>query len=407
MELTLHQEILIYGFVLAVVMGALVNKTNFCTMGAVSDWVNMGDTGRLRSWIFAIAIAMGGLIILESGGFVDLDSYELKDLRPPYRMSNFEWLRYILGGVMFGIGMTLASGCGNKTLIRVGGGNIKSVVVLLIASYFAYLMAKTDFYGVVFYTWMNPLSIDLAQHNIAGQDVGRLIQGMTGSEDAINLRAIAGGILVLLLMIFVWKSEDFRKSFDNILGGLTVGLAVVAAWYLTAGEKGQEWLESASFMDVPPRGVGAQSFTFTSPMADTFDYALNITDSNFVTFGVMALAGVITGSFLYAVIFRKFRIEWFQSKMDFVAHAIGGVLMGIGGVLALGCTIGQGVTGFSTMAVGSMMAFASLVFGCALTMKIQYYKMVYESDASFMAAFITALVDMKLLPGGMRKLEAV
>ena len=407
MELSIHQEILLYAFILAVIMGALVNKTNFCTMGAVSDWVNMGDTGRLRSWIFAIAIAMGGLIILESAGLVNLDAYELKDLRPPYRMANFEWLRYILGGIMFGIGMTLASGCGNKTLIRVGGGNLKSVVVLIVASYFAYLMAKTNFYGVVFYTWMNPLSIDLAQHGMSGQDVGRVIASFTGSENAINIRAIAGGIFVLLMMIFVWKSTDFRSRFDNILGGLAVGLSVVAAWYLTAGSKGQEWLESTSFMDVPPRGVGAQSFTFTSPMADTFDYALHITNFNFVTFGVMALAGVIVGSFLYSVLFRKFRIEWFSSFKDFLSHAIGGVLMGIGGVLALGCTIGQGVTGFSTMAIGSMIAFVSLIFGCALTMKIQYYKMVYESDASFMGAFITALVDMKLLPGGLRKLEAV
>ncbi|WP_455376790.1 YeeE/YedE family protein [Kaarinaea lacus] len=407
MELTIHQEILLYGFLLAVVMGALVNKTNFCTMGAVSDWVNMGDTGRLRAWIFAIAIAMGGLIILESSGLVDLDSYELKDLRPPYRMANFEWLRYILGGVMFGIGMTLASGCANKTLIRVGGGNLKSVLVLIVASFFAYLMAKTDFYGVVFHSWMSPLAIDLQKHGIAGQDVGRLAVGLMGAEDAINVRAIAGGIFVFLMMIFVWKSADFRKSLDNILGGLAVGLAVVAAWYLTAGAKAQEWLENTSFMDVPPRGVGAQSFTFTSPMADTFDYALHITNTKFVTFGVMALAGVIAGSFLYAVIFRKFRIEWFQSKMDFFNHAIGAVLMGTGGVLALGCTIGQAVTGFSTMAVGSLMAFVSIVFGSALTMKIQYYKMVYESEASFMGAFITALVDMKLLPGSMRKLEAV
>jgi len=407
MELTIHQEILLYGFILAVIMGALVNKTNFCTMGAVSDWVNMGDTGRFRSWVFAIAIAMGGLIILESSGLVNLDSYELKDLRPPYRMANFEWLRYILGGLMFGIGMTLASGCGNKTLIRVGGGNIKSVLVLLVASFFAYLMAKTNFYGIVFHSWMNPLSIDLAKYGMSGQDVGRVVTGLTGEGNAINIRAIVGGVFVVLLMIYVWKSADFRKSFDNILGGLAVGLCVVAAWYLTAGAKGQEWLENTSFMDVPPRGVGAQSFTFTSPMADTFDYALHITNTNFVTFGVMALAGVIAGSFLYAVIFRKFRIEWFQSTKDFLAHAIGGMLMGIGGVLALGCTIGQGVTGFSTMAIGSMMAFVSLAFGSALTMKVQYYKMVYESDATFMGALLTALVDLKLLPGGMRKLEAV
>ena len=407
MDLTIHQEILLYGFILAVIMGALVNKTNFCTMGAVSDWVNMGDTGRFRAWLFAIAIAMGGLIILEYVGLVDLDSYELKDLRPPYRMANFEWLRYILGGVMFGIGMTLASGCANKTLVRVGGGNLKSVVVLVIASFFAYLMAKTNFYGEVFYSWMNPMAVDLAKDGISGQDVGRLITGTTGAENAIDVRAIAGGLFVIGLLAFVFKSADFRKSFDNILGGAVVGLCIVAAWYITGGSKGQEWLDNTSFMDVPPRGVGAQSFTFTSPMADTFDYALHITNFNFVTFGVMALAGVIVGSFLYAIIFRKFRLEWFQSTRDFLAHAIGAVLMGVGGVLALGCTIGQGVTGFSTMAIGSMMAFASIVFGSALTMKIQYYKMVYESEATFAGAFVTALVDMKLLPGSMRKLEAV
>jgi uncharacterized membrane protein YedE/YeeE len=407
MELTIHQEILLYGFIIAVIMGALVNKTNFCTMGAVSDWVNMGDTGRFRAWLFAIAIAMGGLIILESSGLVNLDGMELKDLRPPYRMANFEWLRYILGGVMFGIGMTLASGCANKTLIRVGGGNLKSVVVLIVASFFAYLMAKTNFYGVVFYSWMNPLAVDLAKYGVGGQDVGRLAVGLAGAENAINIRAISGGIFVLLLMIYVWKSEDFRKRLDNIIGGAVVGLCIVAAWYLTAGELGAEWLDNTSFMDVPPRGVGAQSLTFTSPMADTFDYALHVSNTTFVTFGVMALAGVIVGSLLYSVIFRKFRFEWFQSGKDFLSHVIGGMLMGIGGVLALGCTIGQGVTGFSTMAVGSFMAFASIVFGSALTMKIQYYKMVYESDASFMGAFLTSLVDMKLLPGGMRKLEAV
>lgn len=407
MELTIHHQILLYAFILAVIMGALVNKTNFCTMGAVSDWVNMGDTGRFRSWLFAIAVAMGGLIILEYAGMVDLDSYELKDLRPPYRMANFEWLRYILGGVLFGIGMTLASGCANKTLVRVGGGNLKSVVVLVIASFFAYLMAKTNFYGEVFYSWMNPMAVDLAKEGINGQDVGRLVTGTTGAESAIDVRAIVGGLLVIGLLAFVFKSADFRKSIDNIIGGATVGLAIVAAWYLTAGPKGQEWLDATMFMDVPPRGVGAQSFTFTSPMADTFDYALHITNFKFVTFGVMALAGVIVGSFLYAIIFRKFRFEWFQSPKDFLAHSIGGALMGIGGVLALGCTIGQGVTGFSTMAVGSMMAFASIVFGSALTMKIQYYKMVYESEATFAGAFITSLVDMKLLPGSMRKLEAV
>ncbi|MBD3609194.1 MAG: YeeE/YedE family protein, partial [Gammaproteobacteria bacterium] len=114
-------------FIIAIIMGAVVNKTNFCTMGAVSDVVNMGDMGRMRAWLLAIAVAILGVVLLESAGMVNADS-----AFPPYRGSNFVWFENVLGGIIFGVGMTLASGCGNKTLIRIGGGNIKSIVVLLI-----------------------------------------------------------------------------------------------------------------------------------------------------------------------------------------------------------------------------------------------------------------------------------
>jgi len=121
----------------------------------------------------------------------------------------------------------------------------------------------------------------------------------------------------------------------------------------------------------------------------------------------MALAGVIAGSLLWSLISRSFRIEWFASGSDFFNHLIGGILMGFGGMLAIGCTIGQGVTGFSTLALGSILTFISIVLASSVTMKVQYYKMVYEADASFFKAFITALVDLRLLPAGLRKLEAV
>jgi len=122
---------------------------------------------------------------------------------------------------------------------------------------------------------------------------------------------------------------------------------------------------------------------------------------------VMSLFGVILGSFLWALVSRSFRFEWFASVRDFVNHFVGALLMGFGGVLALGCTIGQGITGISTLAIGSFIAFGGIVLGSALTMKVQYYRMVYEGEASFPAALITALVDLRLLPQGMRRLEAV
>jgi hypothetical protein len=149
-----------------------------------------------------------------------------------------------------------------------------------------------------------------------------------------------------------------------------------------------------------------QSFTFISPIGQTYGYAGSGFSSNFMTFGVMSVIGVILGSLLWSIISRGFRLEWFASFKDFIVHMIGAVLMGFGGVLGLGCTIGQAITGVSTLALGSFVVFIGIVFGSALTMKIQFYKMCYE-DASFLAAFITALVDMKLLPQGMRKLEAI
>lgn len=406
MEFDITQKILFSGFMLALVMGAIVNKTNFCTMGAVSDMVNMGDMSRMRAWMLAIAVAILGLTTIEYMGLVDLDALDNAKLRPPYRMANFEWLRYILGGIMFGIGMTLASGCGNKTLVRIGGGNLKSVVVLIIASFFAYLMQFTAFYEVLFYNWLNPLSFDLSSRGISHQDLGTLLSSVAGSSP-ITLRMIIGAGLALAMLVYIFKSKDFRGSLDNILGGLIVGLCVVGAWYVTGGEMGMAWMEEVEMADNPPRGVGTQAFSFTNPMSDTFNLAMNMGSKQFITFGVMALAGVIAGSFLYAVLFRKFRIEWFSSWRDFFNHAIGAVLMGIGGILALGCTIGQGVTGFSTLAVGSIMAFFSLVFGSALTMKIQYYRMVYEDQAGFFSALVAALADMKMLPNGLRKLEAI
>lgn len=366
MEFGIHQQILASAFGIAVVMGAVANKTNFCTMGAVSDWVNMGDTGRLRAWFLAIAVAMLGVVLLEANGRIALGSSTF----PPYRTTSFAWLRYLLGGVMFGAGMTLASGCGNKTLVRIGAGNLKSLVVLAIAAFCAYLMLWTGFYGTVFNSWISATSINLAALGKNSQALGDL----TGLGNTV-----AGAALSIALLLWIFASRDFRRSFDNILGGVVFGLAVVAAWYFTAGPMGSAWKEWADFADVKPLRVEAQSFTFISPMGDGARYLLHPADTSLINFGIMALAGIVVGSLLYALATRKFRIEWFANAGDFFNHAVGGVLMGIGGVLSMGCTVGQGITGVSTLAVGSMLALASIIAGAAATMKYQYWKMMREA----------------------------
>jgi len=177
------------------------------------------------------------------------------------------------------------------------------------------------------------------------------------------------------------------------------------SWTQYANPQNWDMLQDTSA--TRPRDVGVQSFTFINPIGQTLRYAVQEFNPVYVTFGLMAVLGVILGSFAWAVISKGFRIEWFVNFKDFLTHLIGAILMGIGGVLALGCTIGQAITGISTLAMGSFLAFGGIVFGSAMTMKIQYYKMVYEDEASFGKAFVTALVDFKLLPGSMRKLEAI
>lgn len=405
MEIT--TTILLWAFGLALILGFFASKTNFCTMGAVSDVVNMGDTGRIRSWVFAIGLAILGVMGLSVAGLTDLSLVSSNDTaNPPYLTSNFAWPRHLVGGIIFGIGMTLGSGCGNKTLVRLGGGNIKSMFVFLAMGVTAYLMIFTNFSYTAFLSWMEPAFIDLSLSDIENQGLGTVIAHFAGS-DVQSTTMIVALILGGLMMLWALLSTDFRKNFDNVLAGIVVALVVVAAWWVTTGQLGQTLLEEVEMMDERPFAIGAQSFTFSQPPGHFIRWVETGFSSNLLTFALVAAFGVAIGSFLYSIIAKKFRIEWFANWKDFAVHIIGGLLMGIGGVLAMGCTIGQGVSGASTMAMGSFITFIAIVFGSALTMKIQYYKMVYEEEASFMKALVAGLADMKLLPNGLRKLEKV
>jgi len=375
MEFNVHHQVLGAVFIIAVIMGAVVNKTNFCTMGAVSDWINIGDTGRMRAWVFAMAVALIGVIALEAAGTIDLSN----ETFPQYRSANFAWPRYVVGGLMFGIGMVLGSGCGNKTLVRAGSGNLKSLTVLLIGMVASYLMLWSPLFERAFLPWLQPATINLAQHGMPTQQAGDVISGLLGQVPSKTNNLAVALMFAVGMLIFVLKSKDFRASFDNILSGAVVGLAIIAGWYLTGGPLGQSWKEYAEMATDIPSRVQVQSYTFVSPMGDTVRYLLDPLKMSLVNFGVVSLAGVITGAFIYAVTTKNFRIEWFASFGDFVNHAAGGALMGIGGVLSMGCTVGQAITGMSTLAIGSMLTFVAIVAGAVATMKLQYWRMMRET----------------------------
>lgn len=365
----LTSQIVWWGFGLGIVFGFIANKTNFCTMGAISDVVNMNHWGRMRAWLLAIAVAMIGTNALSYLGYIDL-------AKTIYTGSNLPWLGYIVGGACFGIGMTLASGCGNKTLVRVGGGNLKSVVVFIYMGYAAMVTLKGIFGAFRVNVLQAPaVTVRLEQ----GQTLPALLSGM-GGLSAQTLQLALTGAITLAILIFVFMDKEFRKSLDNNLAGIVIGLIVTGGWYLT-GHVG--FGENPDTLEMTYFGTNshlAESMSFIAPSAYTLEYWAYWTDtSNIVTFGVATVFGVGIGSFLYALMTKSFRWEAFSSAQDMFYHIIGGTLMGFGGVTAMGCTIGQGITGISTLSLGSFIALASIIAGSAITMKIQFAIMMREA----------------------------
>jgi uncharacterized membrane protein YedE/YeeE len=351
-------------FLLAFIFGAVGNKTNFCTMGAVSDWVNMGDASRLRMWLLAIAVALLGSSALQLAGVVDLS-------KSIYQGSNFIWLSYIVGGFLFGVGMTLGSGCGSKTLIRIGGGNLKSLVVYVFLGISAYMTLR-GLFGAVRVGVLEKASIAFS----TGQDLPSLLAAATGIAKATltaALAALIGGALIA----FVYASRDFRASFDYTLGGAVTGLVVVGGWYVS-GRLGYVAEDPQTLQEafVATNTGRMESFSFVSPMAYTLEYLMLWTDkSKIVTYGIASALGVIAGSAAYALATRSFRWEGFRDAEDTANHIVGGILMGFGGITALGCTVGQAITGISTLALGSIVTFVAIVAGSVATMKYQYWRM--------------------------------
>ena len=372
-EWSVVHKVALWGFWGAFLFGIIAHKTHFCTMGAISDWINMGSLHRLRAWLLAMAVALLMSQLFQAIGWIDLSA-------SIYLSTNFGIGGYIVGGFLFGVGMTLGGGCGQRTLVRAGGGNLKSLVVLLVLGLTAYITLRGLLAGVRIEVF-EPLSIDLSEYGLVDQSLTGVVAAMSG----LAPESVAKGLAVIIglaLLIYTLKDKDFRTSGDAIVSGLVVGLLVAGAWLVT-GVVGND--------DFDP--VRLETLTFIAPVGNMLNYLMTWTGST-IGFGIAVVFGVLAGSLVYAVTSGNFRIETFSSRSDMLNHLYAGVLMGFGGVLSLGCTIGQGVGGFSTLALGSVVSIVFIVFGCALTIKMQYYLL----DDGFARSLRQSLADLRLLP---------
>lgn len=325
------------GLAIGMLFGGVAQATAFCSSGAILDFVRSGDGNRLRAWLLAMAVAIFSTQMLL--GFEVVDLRKAVYLTAPLNLAGL-----VMGGLMFGIGMMLAQGCAARNLVRLGGGNLRAFVVVLV---FAAAAAAT-MRGI-----LAPGRVELerlTRVNLGAAGVPELLAGALGTaaEQARWIVALgAAGVLAALC----FANAAFRSSPRNIVAGLAIGLLVTAGWYLTGA------LAQDEFNPMPPA-----SLTFVAPLGDSLQYVTLFTGMS-ANFGIALVGGVILGAFLTALVRRRFQIEGFGSQRDFIRQLGGAVLMGTGGVLALGCTIGQGLTGVSTLSLGSVLAAVSIIAG--------------------------------------------
>jgi hypothetical protein len=355
------------GFALGLAFGALAQRANFCTMGALSDIVNMNHWGRARMWVLAVAVAIAGATALHATGQVNLAHSIYR------RGASLPWLALLVGGALFGVGMTLAGGCANKNLLRLGGGSLRSLVVLVFMGLSAYMTLK-GLFGQWRVTLLEPVSIPLGGGALKDPTLASALTAATGLAARPALLAVAA-VVVLAMLVFVFKDKRFRANRLQVGSGVALGALIVAGWYLSGhlgyGEN-PETLEQTYFAT---NSRTIESLSYVAPTAYTLELLMLWTDKSLhPSLGITSALGIVAGAALVSRLTGAFRWEGFASVQDVGTQIVGAVLMGFGGVTALGCTVGQGMSGVSTLAIGSFIALAGIVAGCVATLKYLLWK---------------------------------
>lgn len=356
---TLTHVVVWGGLGLGLVLGAVGQATRFCVRGAIADWLVLRSPGRLVSWLLAIVVGAIAVQALAAAGGFD-------PARTIFWSDRLLWASSLAGGLLFGYGMILAGGCPQRCLVKAGSGNLRAAATLVVVAIAASMTLRGAF-AVPRANLLDALAIPLAGPQDLGGIVGRALAVPAALVRFIVVAAATAGVL-----FYAWHVRRSLRP-AHWIGGIAVGLLLAAAFYLTGGigflAENPDTLE--------PAWLGTQShrpegLSFAAPLAHALDLLTLWSDkATIATFGVTLALGVLAGSFASARLRGEFRLESFKTPQELGAHTAGAILMGFGGVTALGCSIGNGVTGLALLSAGSVLAVAGICAGAWLALRRQ------------------------------------
>ncbi len=328
------------GLVSGTVLGFVARKNFFCTLSALEQYWYADNSAGVRTWVLATAVAIVlTQFLIFSGSFNPTESF--------YLSPDFGWLGAIIGGLCFGFGMALVGTCGFGALVRLGGGSLKSLMAVMVLGLTA-LSTQRGLLALGRTEYIDRFQLDLS---FAGdQSLPSLASALSGA----NLEVPVTIVLVAILLYWIFRDKSFRRNKTGILTGMIVGGVVSAGWWITA------FFANHSF-----EPVQVESTSFVTPIADII-MQFGISTGSGPDYGVGMVLGLVLGSAIAARRADNVRWEACDDARELSRHIVGASLMGFGGVLALGCTIGQGISAASLLALSVPVSIGSILLGARI-----------------------------------------
>lgn len=339
--------------------GFSARRVRFCTFGAIEDALLIGDSTRLRTWGVVIGVAMITTQTLWALGLIDLGTAF-------YLSPTFNPVALLVGSLAFGLGMAMVGNCAFGMFIRLGGGDLRAVFVFLVMGIVAYATAR-GLPALLRVGLFDGLSLSLA--DLGGQGLGQIVAKVIGSEAAITSLVI--GSVVTAGLLFRCLRDGLSRR--DLAAGFSVGLAVAIGFWLTGG-LAQEGLAP----------IDLRSLTYVLPPGEFLVYLMTFTGAT-MTFPIAMVIGTLAGVWLASMVAGDGRFEGYDGGREMKRHFFGAILMGFGGVTALGCTIGQGVTGLATLSLGAPIAMIGIVVGAVAGIRILMTGSIREGLGSLLA----------------------